>query len=233
MPLPNIPQVDTVLPMVQAPVEPFPDEVPPDLFLGLSLKDQRFILEYLEHGNATRAYEKSIMTREPTNPYSSNSHGWQYLRKPKIQAALNRIQAFFSYHTGLHAWQILGKLQQQALLDPVEIYEGEGTTWGVKPMGEWPAHIRQCVQRVTIKEWESDGHTKRQVDIEFTDRQQALFLLGKHLKLYEKKDRQLAPFTLVLNTNPPDVDGLKRVGEVIDGIGLQIQIPEQAPEPPR
>jgi Terminase small subunit len=236
MPLPNIPQTEALVPLAASPVEPFPDQVPAELLLGLSLREQRFLLGYLEHGNAARAYEHAIMKAEPTHPNSTAANGWQYLRRPKMQAALNRIQAFFAYHMGLHAWQILGKLHQQAMLDPIEIYDGDGANWTMKPMQEWPAAIRQCVQRVTIKEWETkSGVPGRQVDVEFTDRQQALFLLGKHLKLYEKKDRQVAPFTLVLNTTPPDASELKRVGEVIEGIGLHITMPEVdlTLEPPR
>jgi len=96
-----------------------------------------------------------------------------------------------------------------------------------KPMGQWPLHLRQCVQRVIITEWESDGNIKRKIDVEFTDRQHALFLLGKHLKLYEKSSRQMAPFTLVLNTQAPEGEGtMKKVGDVIEGIGLHINIPE-------
>lgn len=239
MPIPQIPHAtntDALVPLAPAPAMPFPETVPEELMLGLSFQEQRFLLGYLEHGNAARAYEDAVLKRDPTHPNSTASMGWQYSRRPKIQAAYNRIQAFYAYHTGLHAWQILAKLQQQAMLDPVEIYEGEGANWTVKPMGEWPMHVRQCVQRVTIKEWETKhGAPGRSVDLEFTDRSQALFLLGKHMKLYEKSARQLAPFTLVLNTNPPDPSTLKQVGEVIEGIGLQINIPEDerfVPPPP-
>jgi hypothetical protein len=232
MPLPTIPQSEALVPLAAPPTVPFPDEVPEDLFLGIPMQERRFVLRYLEHGNAARAYEESGMQRrEPTHPASPASYAWFVLRRPRIQAALARIQAFYAYHTGLHAWQILGTLHTQAMLDPAPVYEGEGATWALKPMGEWPLHIRLCVQKVSIKEWESDGGIKRQIDVEFTDRQHALFMLGKHLKLYEKKDRQIAPFTLVLNTQAPEAPDLKKVGEVIEGIGLQIQMPE-APAAP-
>lgn len=232
MPIPNLPQTDALVPLAPVSPMPFPDEVPEEFFIGLSFREQRFLMHYLEWGNATRAYVYANEPNDYANPQSPISGGSLWLRKPKIQNALNRIQAFYAYHTGLHAWQILGKLHSQAMMDPIDIYENNGESWNVKPMAEWPAHIRQCVQRVTIKEWETrSGAPGRQIDVEFTDRQQSQFLLGKHMKLFEKSNRQLAPFTLVLNTNAPEVDA-KRVGEVIQGIGLEIQMPEEVPSLP-
>ena len=233
MAIPNLPQSESLVPLAPVNPIPFPEDVPEDLFAGLSFRDRRFLMHYLEWGNATKAFEVAVQERDYKHPNSGTALGYQYLRRPKIQNALNRIQAFYAYHTGLHAWQVLGKLHQQAMMDPIEIYEGDGANWNIKPMAEWPVHLRQCVQRITIKEWETKSGTPgRQIDVEFTDRQQALFLLGKHMRLYEKSNRQLAPFTLVLNTNAPELDA-KRVGEVIEGIGLQIQMPDDdAPIPP-
>ena len=61
------------------------------------------------------------------------------------------------------------------------------------------------------------------MEVEFCDRQRAIALLGKHMKLFERKD-QTAPFTLVLNTSSEPTE--KRVGQVIEGIGLRIDLPE-------
>ena len=218
MPLPpEQPQSEALVPLAPTPQAPFPETIPAETFRGLPREECQFVLRYLEHGNASRAFrEAGIETGAP----------FQMLRRPRIKAALARAQAFFAYHIGLHAWQILGALQNQAFLDPVEMYEQDGETWETKPMGQWPLHLRQCIQRVLITEWESDGNIKRKIDVEFTDRQHALFLLGKHLKLYEKSNRQMAPFTLVLNTQAPDAGEIKKVGDVIEGIGLQINIPE-------
>jgi len=218
MPLPpDLPQREALVPLAPTPQEPFPETIPAETFRGLSRQECQFVLRYLEHGNAARAFRDADIT--DGEPYT-------LLRRPRIKAALARAQAFFAYHIGLHAWQVLGALQNQAFLDPVEMYEQDGESWETKPMGQWPLHLRQCIQRVMITEWESDGKIKRKIDVEFTDRQHALFLLGKHLKLYEKSNRQMAPFTLVLNTNAPEASEMRKVGEVIEGIGLHINLPD-------
>jgi len=217
MPLPpDLPQSEALVPLSPTPQEPFPETIPAETFRGLSHQECQFVLHYLEHGNAARAFREAGI--EDGLPY-------QLLRRPRIQSALARAQAFFAYHIGVHAWQVLGALQNQAFLDPVEMYAQDGESWETKPPGQWPLHLRQCIQRVMITEWESEGNIKRKIDVEFTDRQHALFLLGKHLKLYEKAARQAAPFTLVLNTNAPESPDIKHVGETIEGINFKIQMP--------
>jgi hypothetical protein len=227
VPLPHEqPKSEALVPLTPPPAEPFPDTIPAETFRGLSRQESTFVLRYLEHGNATRALQESgLRSPHKENGAWSLGHASELLHRPKIQAALARAQAFFAYHIGLQAWQILGALRTQAFLDPVEMYEQNGDSWEAKPMGQWPLYLRQCVQRVTIKEWESEGGKKRQIDVEFTNRQQALFLLGKHLKLYEKTAQQVAPFTLVLNTSAPETPDMKSVGETIEGINFKIQMP--------
>ena len=135
------------------------------------------------------------------------------------------MQAFYAEKMGLHVWQILGALQAHAFHDPVDIYEGEGDTWTLKPMRQWTLESRQCLQRLRVTERTSkDGQVTREFDLEFADRQRVLALLGKHLRLFEKQ-HQTASFTLVLNTSS-EPTGMKQVGEeVIHGVGLQIRMP--------
>ena len=232
MPLPHEhPQSEALVPLAAPPKEPFPETIPAETFRGLPKEECVFIVRYLEHGNAARAFREAGMEegRSTDTWQHFNNASQSVMRRPRVKAALARAQAFFAYHTGLHAWQILGALHTHAFIDPVDMYERDGENWNMRPMGEWPLALRQSVQRITIKEWESDGGVKRQIDVELANRQNALFLLGKHLKLYEKKDHQVAPFTLVLNTNAPEgAETMKKVGEVIEGIGLKINLPNDS-----
>src|SRR6185503_2246332 len=115
MPLPpESPQTEALVPLAQVPQAPFPETIPAETFRGLPRDECQFVLRYLEHGNASRAFRESGV---------QVGNGFLLLRRPRVKAALARAQAFFSYHIGLHAWQVLGALQTQAFLDPVEMYE--------------------------------------------------------------------------------------------------------------
>ena len=202
--------------------QPFPTVPPESVWAGLSEVERRFVLEYLRHGDVRQAFIDVGLFHGQKYP---RQQGYLYLRRPKIQRAVARAQAFYAEQTGLHAWQILGALHAQAMHDPAALYEEDGEgSWTLKPVAQWPLESRLAVHKIKVLESTTEFGTKRQVEVEFSDRLHALTLLAKHLKLFERKD-QIAPFTLILNANP-ETTTMKQVGsEVIRGIGLEINVP--------
>lgn len=201
----------------------FPSVPPESVWAGLTETERCFILGYLRHGDVRQAFVDAGLFRNQKYP---RQQGYEYLRRPKIQRAVARAQAFFAEQVGLHAWQILGALHSQALHDPAALYEEDGEGgWQLKPVAQWPLESRLAIQKIRVEESTTEHGTKRKTELEFVDRLHALQLLGRHLHLFEKKDRQVAPFTLILQHNPDEPTGLKQVGETISGIGLQIRMP--------
>ena len=217
-------RTQTLVPKDLLPEYVFPDEPPEALFYGLTGIERKFVRCYVESGDSFKAFRDAGLEHGQKHP---KNLAYIYLRRPRIRNAVHRLQAYYAHHMGIHAEQILGLLHAQATLDPVSIYQHNGDTWELKPMAQWPLEARQAVQRIrVIERVTKEGDTRHEIDIEFADRQRALALLGKHLRLFERGDKQIAPFTLVIQHAPEEPPAPKPVGrQVIDGIGLQIQLP--------
>ena len=74
MALPNIPQAEALVPMAPVNPVPFPEDVPEEFFVGLSFQDRRFLMHYLEWGNATLAYAHACQ-RKPEGIRKRRSRG--------------------------------------------------------------------------------------------------------------------------------------------------------------
>ena len=206
------------------PKQPAPAVPPESVWAGLTETERRFVLGYLEHGDPRRAFIDS--GQEHGQKYVRQC-AYEYLRRAKIQRAVARGQAFYAEQTGLHVWQILGGLHGTAFHDPSALYEEDDAGgWRLRPMAEWPLPSRLAVQKIRIEESTSEsGMSRKKTEVEFADRLHALQLLGRHLKLFEKNNREVAPFTLILNAGPEPVE--KQVGaEILKGIGLEIHVPQ-------
>jgi hypothetical protein len=213
-----------MIPQALLPEYRFPDEAPDELLFGLNALERKFVRCYVESGDSHKAFRDSGLYHGQKRPHHQS---YMYLRRPKIRNAIHRLQAFYFHHMGLHSSQVLGLLHSQATCDPMLMYQEDGDAWTVLPIHRWPLELRQCVQKLrTVERVNPDtGERTVTVEVEFADRQRALALLGKHLKLFERQE-QTAPFTLVLNTNPEPVQP-KQVGKTIDGIGLRINLPDE------
>jgi phage terminase small subunit len=216
------PRSRTLTPAALVPQHAFPEAPPDDLFYGLTAAEREFVKAYVESADSYQAYVRAGLEHGQRRP---KNLAWQYLQKPRVKAAVHKLQTFFMKHMQIHAEHVLGLLFAHATADARQLYVDNGETWELLPMARWPLELRQSVQRVRVVERTSkDGEVRREIDVELVDRQRALALLGKHLRLFERK-QELAPFTLVLNTNSEPI-GPKQVGQTIEGIGLQIRLPE-------
>jgi len=212
--------------------------VPPEeVFENLTPLERQAVIAYVEAGSYAEALTTIDHWRsnEGKNQDDMTQQSSKLFAKKNVRKGISRLLAFWADHSGIQAARILDALETQAFADPALIYHNDGHGWELKPIGDWPLHMRQTVQKIHYTETTS-GYGKlkrvtRRVNVEFVNRQTALELLGKHLRLFDTPKEQAVPFTLVVNTSPADQSGTpKQIGpQVIDGIGLQIRVPE--PEP--
>jgi hypothetical protein len=209
---------------------------PSEIFARLTPRERLAVVAYVESGSYTEAlraiggWEYDHEARPSST--QANRQATAFFSQPRVRTAVGRLQAFWGSQASIQAGRVLDALEAQAFADPALIYEQDGATWNLKPLNEWPLHMRQSVQRVHYSEVTSGfgkfKRTTKRVDVDFTNRQQALALLGKHLHLFEETKEQPAPFTLVVNSVPASGEDMKQVGpQVIEGIGLQIRLPEK------
>ena len=112
------------------------DTPPHEIFFGLSQPEKQFVLNYVQSGDAHKAFRDAGLAH--SEKYS-RQRSWQYMQRPKIKAAVARVQAHFAEQMGLHVWQILGGLHGAAFHDPACLYEEDGEGgWRLRPMAEWP-----------------------------------------------------------------------------------------------
>ena len=210
---------------------------PAEIFAQLTPFERKAVIAYVESGSYSEAlrvmdaWDTEGLPR-PSSDAKLARQASAFFAKPRIRAAIARLEAFWAEQTSLVAGRVLNALEAQAFADPALIYEEDGATWQLKPMSEWPLHLRQTVHKIHYTEITSGyGRLKRvtkRVNVDFANRQAALEMLGRHLHLFDKAQEHTVPFTLVVNSAPPPPEDPKQVGpQVIEGIGLQIRLPEK------
>ena len=153
---------------------------------GLTLKQQRFVDEYLIDLNATQAAMRAGYSAK-----TANEQGARLLANVHISRAVSQAVAAQSERTGITADVILGELLRLARVDLADAYEESGK---LKPVREMPEDLRRAIAGVEsdeIWEWVEDDEGERRRElvgftrkVKFWDKTRSLELLGKHLKLF-------------------------------------------------
>lgn len=204
--------------------EPIPDTPPIAMTQGLTYEETQFVHHFLRHGHYRGAY-KFAYPKANCDERLAAERGRTLAEKPHIQEALQRIRDWYASALKISEHTILAALKTQAFLDASDMYADNGDSWELLPISAWPLALRQAVQKIKITEYTLEkGGTRRIIDVEFPDRQNALALLGKHLNMFQR-EKQLSPFTLVVNTQPPQGEQPGQPAQTIQGMGLTINLP--------
>ncbi len=134
-----------------------------------------FVEEYLKSWNATQAAIKAGYS-----PRSAASIGWENLRKPEIQAEIERRieQEVMSDK------EVLLRLAQQARAEYAEFIRPDGSLDLETLKAQGKAHLIKSIKR-----------TRYGLQIEFHDAQKALIQLARYQGLYVKKAEGGGTFT--------------------------------------
>lgn len=144
----------------------------------LTLKQQRFIEEYLIDLNATQA-----AIRAGYSTHSASSIGRENLNKLEIKSAIEKALAERSKRTGINADRIVEELAKIAFLNPTDIININDASIKEESKREDTAAINY----IKIKSSVGENGEMIEREIKTYDKIKALELLGKHIGMFSDK----------------------------------------------
>ena len=150
--------------------------------MALEPRQQRFCEEYIVDLNATQA---GIRAGYSAKTAYSQAH--DLLKKPEIEAEVQRLMNERSKRTEITADKVLKETYLLAMSDIGEAFNEDGS---LKPIRDIPAHIRRAISSVEVDElFEGRGEQREHVGytrkLRLWDKVKTLELLGKHLRLFD------------------------------------------------
>jgi phage terminase small subunit len=141
--------------------------------VALNAKQERFCQEYLKDLNATQA---AIRAGYSADTAYSQAH--DLLKKPELQAEIDRLKSERSRETKIDANWLLTRLAAEAEADLSDLYDEDGRLKSVK---DWPDIWRKGLVAGVKTSVSEDGVAI--IDVKVSDRVRRLELIGKHVSV--------------------------------------------------
>lgn len=153
---------------------------------GLTPEHRAFIDEYLVDLNAAAAVARIGMKGSDT---ARKQRGYQILRIPRVQAAIDAALVARSERVGITADRVLEELGHAALFDLKDLYAADGS---LLPVHAMPEAARRAIASIETEElFEGLGKDRKWVGyvrkVKLVSKEGTLTLLGKHLKMFTDK----------------------------------------------
>jgi len=181
----------------------------------LSLKQRRFIEEYLIDMNATAA-----AIRAGYSERAAHSHGSYLARRPNIAAAIERVLAARRMDLRVTAERVIRELARIAFADIGRIIDWSDEDMTVRPPGTLTEDERAAIAEVAVVK-RSDGVAAR---VTLHDKERALEALCRHLGLFGPRAAHKAGLI-----ESPSV-AAERIREMIRAKHAKLCAPEPASE---
>lgn len=165
----------------------------------LTPKQALFCKEYIVDLNATAA-----AIRAGYSERTAYSIGEENLKKPEIEKEIARLKAERVERVQVNSDEILRELVRLSQSDIRKVFDEDGA---LRPMSEWPDAIAACVASVEVDEifeYEGSGNDRKRVHIGYTkkvkfwDKNKALDMLGRHMKLFSDDDGSKTAATILI-----------------------------------
>ncbi len=143
----------------------------------LTVKQQRFVDEYLIDLNATQA-----AIRTGYSVKTASVQGSRMLGNVKIQQAISEKMAARSRRTGVNQDRVVLELAKIAFVKMTDIVDSQGQ---IKTSAA--EDDLACIESVKYKKSESDTGASVEREIKISSKLKALELLGKHLGMWNDK----------------------------------------------
>lgn len=148
-------------------------------FQRLSMRHQRFVLEYVIDLNATKAYIKIFPDSGAT---AAGVNGHKLLKNTKIFLALKEVQGNVLNYLGITAARVLREVGRCGFLDIRQTFNEAGTLLSVHEMPEDVAAAISSIEvfeqfEGAVKDRVFIGYTKK---VKFVDKRGSLELLMRH-----------------------------------------------------
>lgn len=151
----------------------------------LTPKQQRFCEEYRIDFNATQAAIRAGYSKK-----TAHSIGAENLIKPDIQNYISDLQKQLADKSGITAEMVINEL---AKIGFSNIQEYLARTNTISDLTKIDKDKAAAVESIKIVETEWDGGSKTSTTFKLYDKKGALELIGRHLGIFEKDNRQLVP----------------------------------------
>ncbi len=157
--------------------DPQPPDPPPAATPSLTLREERFVVEYLiTGGNATEAARRAGYKDTPHLPRQA----YRLSRRVHIQTAIAERRRTILSERILTADEVLQEQSRLASSDIGACYDAHGN---LLPIHQLPADVRRCIAstKTVIRNMAGgDGHTDTVVEVKFWSKGDALAFLGRY-----------------------------------------------------
>jgi len=148
----------------------------------------RFCEEYVIDLNATQAAGRAGYSKR-----SAQHLGYQLLQNPLVTKRLAELVGDRTERTQITADVVLGELLRLARVDPLDVFDEHG---GLLPVKDMPEDVRRAISSIEVtSNTMRGGDTVLTHKIKFWPKNNALQLLGQHLRLFadvvEHKDHDV------------------------------------------
>lgn len=144
----------------------------------LTLKQQRFVEEYLVDLNATQA-----AIRAGYSPKTAKEIGSQNLTKLNIKNCIDMAMAQRSKRTGINQDRIVEEIAKIAFVNPTDVINMDEAT----VLGDSNREDTATIASVKVKVIPTEDGDITEREIKMYDKLKALELLGKHLGMFKDK----------------------------------------------
>lgn len=150
--------------------------------MKLTPKQERFVAEYLVDLNATAAAIRAGYSKK-----TAEVIGYENLRKPQIEAAINQAIQEREKRTEITQDMVLKETAKLAFFDIRKMFDKNGKPLDISELDADTAAalVGLSVQDITDQGGDYVGYVKK---YKMADKLKALELLGKHLGTWEPKD---------------------------------------------
>lgn len=160
----------------------------------MTLKQERFVEEYLIDLNATQA-----AIRAGYSPKTAQEQASRLLSNVKVQTAISKAQAERSRRTGINQDRVIREIAKLAFLNPVDVIDMDEAT--VK--GEAHRDDTACIASVKVKNIPTEDGAIIEREVKTYDKLKALELLGRHLGMFNDKVKVEGTVPVVLYDDIP------------------------------
>lgn len=161
-----------------------------------------FAAEYIIDFNGTKAAERA--GSKAKNKASAAS---EYLRNPRVQAEIAKLQQERAKRTAINADWVLRRLAEEADADIADLYSENGA---LKPVSDWPIIWRKGlitgIKHTEVRDREGNATGDVIVELRYSDRIKRIELIGKHVDVQAFREQVKTDSNVVLNINPDDAD---------------------------
>ena len=147
----------------------------------LNDKQSRFVEEYLVDLNATQAAIRAGYSEK-----TAGSQGFDLLKKPEIQEAVQKAMADRSKRTQITQERVLEEYAKIAFLDPRRLYQSNGS---LIPLQELDGDVAAAIGGLDVVTMgvDLDGNAVVTKKIKLIDKKGALDSIARHLGMFTEK----------------------------------------------